>query len=52
MKNNEKTTLKQAIHYAKEPIIIALILTPVRYCLELMGLPENAILLLDYFGLL
>ena len=46
MKNNEKTTLQQAIYYAKAPIIIALILTPVRYSLELLGLPENAIFII------
>jgi hypothetical protein len=46
MKNNEKTTLQQAIYYAKAPIIIALILTPIRYSLELLGLPENAIFII------
>ncbi|SDS40046.1 hypothetical protein [Winogradskyella sediminis] len=51
MKNNEKTTLQQAIYYAKAPIIIALILTPVRYCLELFGLPENAIFIIGLLWL-
>lgn len=51
MKNNEKTTLEQAIYYAKAPIIIALILTPVRYCLELLGLPENAIFIIGLLWL-
>jgi len=51
MKNNEKTTLQQAIYYAKAPIIIALILTPVRYCLELLGLPENAIFIIGLLWL-
>lgn len=51
MKNNEKTTLQQAIYYAKAPIIIALILTPVRYSLELFGLPENAIFIIGLLWL-
>lgn len=51
MKNNDKTTLQQAIYYAKAPIIIALILTPVRYCLELLGLPENAIFIIGLLWL-
>ena len=51
MKNNEKTTLQQARYYAKALIIIALILTPVRYCLELFGLPENAIFIIGLLWL-
>ena len=51
MKNNEKTTLQQAIYYAKAPVIIALILTPVRYCLELWGLPENTIFIIGLLWL-
>ncbi len=51
MKKNEKTTLQQAIYYAKALIIIALILTPVRYCLELLGLPENAIFIIGLLWL-
>lgn len=51
MKTNEKTLIKQAIHYAKAPILIALILTPVRYCLELLGLPENAIFIIGLLWL-
>lgn len=51
MKNKEKTLLNKAIHYAKAPIIIALILTPVRYCLELLGLPENAIFIIGLLWL-
>ena len=51
MKNNEKTTLQQAIYYAKALILIALILTPVRYCLELLGLPENAIFIIGLLWL-
>jgi len=51
MKNKPKTMLNQAIHYAKAPIIIALILTPVRYYLELLGLPENAIFIIGLLWL-
>jgi len=51
MKNKEKTALQQAIYYAKAPIIIALILTPVRYGLELLGLPENAIFIIGLLWL-
>lgn len=51
MTNKEKTALQQAIYYAKVPIIIALILTPVRYCLELLGLPENAIFIIGLLWL-
>ncbi|WP_439150922.1 hypothetical protein [Winogradskyella sp.] len=51
MKNKEKTSLQQAIYYAKAPIIIALILTPVRYGLELLGLPENAIFIIGLLWL-
>ena len=43
--------LNQAMHYAKIPIIIALILTPVRYCLELLGSPENAIFIIGLLWL-
>ena len=51
MKNSKKTIIKQATHYAKAPIIIALILTPVRYCLELLGVPENAIFIIGLLWL-
>jgi hypothetical protein len=51
MKYNEKTPLQQAIHYAKAPIIISLFLSPIRYILELIGLPENAIFIIGLLWL-
>jgi len=39
------------MYYAKAPIVIALILTPVRYCLELLGLPEVAIFIIGLLWL-
>lgn len=51
MKNNEKTLLQQAISYAKTPIIISLFLSPIRYILELIGLPENAIFIIGLLWL-
>lgn len=51
MEINKKTLLQQAIYYAKTPIIIALILTPVRYGLELLGLPEYAIFIIGLLWL-
>jgi hypothetical protein len=41
--------LYQALNLAKVPIIIAYFLTPIRFLLELAGLPENIIFI---FGLL
>tara|TARA_R110002051_G_scaffold273665_4_gene334312 strand:- start:8727 stop:9188 length:462 start_codon:yes stop_codon:yes gene_type:complete len=51
MENNEKTTLQQAIHFAKVPVIISLFLSPTRYTLELIGLPENAIFIIGLLWL-
>lgn len=48
MKNR---TLQQAIQFAKVPIIISLFLTPIRYMLELLGLPENAIFIIGLLWL-
>lgn len=45
----QKTLFKEALCLAKTPIIIALFVTPIRYSLELMGLPEYVIFI---FGLL
>ena len=52
---------QKAYNYAKYPIIISLILTPIRFSLELLGLPDFAIFLVGllwltlayaiYFGL-
>jgi len=47
--SNRKGVLQQSFHLAKIPIIISLFLTPVRFLLELAGLPEYAIFI---FGLL
>ncbi len=46
---NRKGVLQQAFQFAKIPILISLFLTPVRFLLELAGLPEYAIFI---FGLL
>ena len=47
--SNNQGVFQQAFHLAKTPIIISLFLTPVRFLLELAGLPEYAIFI---FGLL
>lgn len=44
-----KTTFQHAFLLAKKAIVIALILTPIRFSLELAGLPESIIFI---FGLL
>lgn len=51
MKTNEKTSWLQAIYYAKAPILIALFLSPIRYILELIGLPETAIFIIGLLWL-
>ena len=51
MINDKKTILQKAIKYAKVPIIISLVLTPVRYTLELLGLPESAIFIIGLLWL-
>ena len=51
MKQNKKSILQEAVSYAKAPIIISLLLTPVRYCLELIGLPEYAIFIIGLLWL-
>lgn len=51
MKLKKELLFKQAYEYAKVPIIISLILTPVRYCLELIGLPDYAIFLIGLLWL-
>jgi len=48
---NRKGVLLQAFHLAKSPIIISLFLTPVRFLLELAGLPESAIFILGLLWL-
>ena len=42
---------QQAYEYAKVPIIISLFLTPIRYCLEFIGLPDYAIFLIGLLWL-
>ena len=43
--------LLQALRLAKMPIIIAMFVTPVRFFLELAGLPENAIFIIGLLWL-
>ena len=51
MKQSKKSILSEAISYAKIPIIISLFLTPIRYFLELIGLPEYAIFIIGLLWL-
>ena len=51
MVDSKKSILQQAVNHAKIPIIISLFLTPVRYCLELIGLPEYAIFIIGLLWL-
>ena len=48
---NRQGVLQHAIHLAKIPIIISLFLTPVRFLLELAGLPEYAIFIIGLLWL-
>ncbi|AQS93151.1 hypothetical protein BXQ17_03245 [Polaribacter sp. BM10] len=47
----QKSTVHRALELAKTPIIIALILTPIRFSLELLGLPDNAIFIIGLLWL-
>ncbi|MFY0672351.1 MAG: hypothetical protein JXQ87_03050 [Bacteroidia bacterium] len=47
--NISNSTFEKAFQLAKKAILIAIILTPIRFSLELYGLPESAIFI---FGLL
>ncbi|MEO9484104.1 MAG: hypothetical protein ABJG47_11680 [Ekhidna sp.] len=49
--SNVNSMLKQAIDLVKWPIVIAMFLTPVRFFLEVLGLPEYAIFLLGLLWL-
>ena len=49
--SNRQGVLQQAFHLAKIPIIISLFLTPVRFLLELAGLPEYAIFIIGLLWL-
>lgn len=57
MKNNEDKfsdriqILKRAFHLAKTPIAIAMFVTPIRFFLELLGLPENLIFIIGLLWL-
>lgn len=57
MKNNEKelrlrkVLFQRAFSLAKTPIIIALFITPIRFFLELAGLPENVIFIIGLLWL-
>ena len=53
MKNSEgrNEMLLQALRLAKMPIIIAMFVTPVRFFLELAGLPENFIFIIGLLWL-
>ena len=48
---NQKTIVHHAIQLAKTPIIIAFFLTPIRFSLELFGLPESAIFIIGLLWL-
>lgn len=48
---NIKSIYKQACCLAKPPIIIAMFVTPIRFFLELMGLPENVIFIVGLLWL-
>lgn len=47
----QKSTVHRAFHLAKTPIIISLILTPIRFSLELVGLPESVIFIIGLLWL-
>ena len=48
---NIKELFLQALRLAKTPIIIALFVTPIRFFLELAGLPENVIFIIGLLWL-
>ena len=47
----QKYTFQRSLRLAKTPIIIALILTPIRFSLELAGLPEIVIFIIGLLWL-
>ncbi|SHJ68477.1 hypothetical protein SAMN04487911_13048 [Arenibacter nanhaiticus] len=49
--SNKQGDFQQAFHLAKIPIVISLFLTPVRFLLELSGLPEYAIFIIGLLWL-
>ena len=48
---NQKTVLHQALIIAKLPILIAMFITPIRFLLELAGVPENFIFIIGLLWL-
>ena len=48
---NQKETFLYALGLVKIPILIALVLTPIRFSLELAGLPESAIFIIGLLWL-
>ena len=44
-------TFKHVLHLAKNAILMALVLTPIRFTLELIGLPENIIFIIGLLWL-
>ena len=48
---NQKSTVHRALRLAKTPIIIAIFLTPIRFSLELVGLPESVIFIIGLLWL-
>lgn len=49
--NNMKVMFQQALRLSKTPIIISLFVTPIRFLLELGGLPESAIFIIGLLWL-
>jgi len=47
----QKSLFQRAAKLAKTPIIIAMFVTPIRYSLELLGLPENVIFIIGLLWL-
>jgi len=47
----QKSIVQRTLHLSKTPILIALILTPIRFFLELAGLPESVIFLIGLLWL-
>ena len=49
--NTQNTLFEEALNLVKTPILIALVLTPGRYILELIGLPEKFIFIIGLLWL-
>lgn len=47
----ESTLLKRAFALAKTPILISLFITPIRFSLELLGVPKNVIFIIGLLWL-